>query len=656
MLNDNELEILPDNFGYIRGVRDLILNNNKLKKLPESFGNIEILGNLLLNDNELEILPDSFGHIYGVCDLMLNNNKLEILPDSFGHIHGICDLLLHNNKLEKLPDSFGNIQFKGVVELYNNKLQTVPATFKEKFILYNKANVQKWVSIYNTIYNIDYEIKDDIKYNFNKTYNISHLIITIKEKDMFKLETKNFQLLYSLANFNIIGDLILGNNNFKILPENFGNIVVGKNLVLTNNQLETLPESFGNIKIGGSLILDDNKLEILPDNFGSINVGGNLELSYNYLQTLPDSFGSINIVDNLYLNNNQLQTLPDSFGNINIGGDLYLNNNLLKILPINFGNIRCNKLNLSNNLLKILPINYTNFSNVKNILLNNNYFIERPFIKTTYTYDNQKLETTNNKKNCSFCKHFLNCKKCAICKVDCYCDINCEINAWTNHSIVCNDIINTTFIIVAHGRLIDEIPNIINKENMNIITLNTIGKSMFESTLDNLINIYTSGEYLFEDNDKNISKRSESGDLFNDMYKDKKDVKLSNRSYNEIKYLNNVSLEFYDNEFKDLEKKIKIYCFKKHRNGKLEIDNKYEYNTFNYKKINLDNVINKIVNIERYGNKNIGHITFIINVCRGFPKSRNKQISKIVNNLMRSNSDATDNAALIIKVNSDDVR
>jgi hypothetical protein len=102
-------------------------------------------------------------------------------------------------------------------------------------------------------------------------------------------------ILDTLVNFNINGNLILSNNLLKTLPKNFGNIIVGGNLVLSNNLLQILPESFGNIKVGGNLLLSYNLLKKLPESFKNITVGGNLVLSYNLpALILPYSFDNVN--------------------------------------------------------------------------------------------------------------------------------------------------------------------------------------------------------------------------------------------------------------------------------------------------------------------------------------------------------------------------
>ena len=70
------------------------------------------------------------------------------------------------------------------------------------------------------------------------------------------------------------------------------------------------------LTLSGNLFLGQNQLRTLPESFGSLKVGGDLDLGQNQLRTLPESFGSLTVGRSLFLDRNQLRTLPESFPNV----------------------------------------------------------------------------------------------------------------------------------------------------------------------------------------------------------------------------------------------------------------------------------------------------------------------------------------------------
>lgn len=163
----------------------------------------------------------------------------------------------------------------------------------------NRKNIENWKAIFKKNFGITYSInKDTILNNPNKMIitdlTIESRLIYLTNQDYY-INGLWSDILDTLVNFNINGNLILSNNLLKTLPKNFGNIIVGGNLELSNNLLQILPESFGNIKVGGNLLLSYNLLKKLPESFKNITVGGNLVLSYNLpALILPYSFDNVN--------------------------------------------------------------------------------------------------------------------------------------------------------------------------------------------------------------------------------------------------------------------------------------------------------------------------------------------------------------------------
>jgi hypothetical protein len=586
-------------------------------------------------------------------------------------------ILVNRQKVEKWKEDLKSINIFIEYTINDDIVDGSKIFINNLSIKKNKDTLQE--SIYKILQTLkDFNITGDLNLSYNELQTLPENFCSIKVGGDLNLSYNELQTLpENFHHIEIGGNLNLSNNLLEILPNSFGYINIQGTLNLMHNNIKTLPESFSNIKLNNTtndavehnLLLDFNQLESLPESFGSIKVDGNMSLSNNLLKTLPEDFGSIKVDGNMSLSNNLLKTLPEGFGNIEVGGNLYLDNNLLKILSKDFENITVGgNLYLDNNLLKTLPedrensqpgrtlVNLFNdnvirerFKWVKGkLFLTKNYIKIMPKIckkKERCELDNH-INTRDDKNiKCNVCgtiKKIEECVQCAICKVVWYCSEKCEISSWTNHSIVCNNVINTTFIVVAHGVLENKKPTIINNKNMNIITLNDIGTTLyFDDMHELLIQMYTDKYSLFENNDKDIIK-TDSGKDFERKFKrrnpDKYNhINLLNRSEEQIENLNNLYLEFSD-ERPEIAQDIKITCIKKHENNKLEINDKYSYNLFNKKNIYLDDMINKIVEIERNINNNRGHITFILNVCRGFIKKKGKEY---VNKLMRQNSNKT---------------
>ena len=501
------------------------------------------------------------------------------------------------------------------MKIYKNKYLKYKKKYldlKKIFVDMNMSLVELWADNFKEYYIIKYNIDNNIDNNINykKKYNISKLTITrLEYKDEYGViyYTDNFDnILTSLKDFNITG-----------------------NLNLSNNKLQTLPPEFCNIIIGGDLNLSHNELQTLPEDFCSIKVGGNLNLAYNQLKTLPVYFENIKIGGNLNLEHNLLKILPENFSKISVGGELNLSYNLLKILPENFDNVN------------------------KNILLFNNYIISKPPYncenntgpKNYCHLDNQTIESLyEENKTCSQCNYRKKCKKCAICKKEniWYCSNECEIEAWANHSIVCNNIMNTTFIIVAHGVLWVTRKRIKNFNNISIITTSSIGTKAYSTFVDPIIDIYTNNKSLFNDDDKTLMI-SNSGKKITDDIFEGHNFTIKNRINEQNQLFNNIYLTFID---ADWQEHMKIHCFKKHENQHIEIDHNYMYDIYNGKQLNSVQLINNIVKWERDNENNRGHITFIFISCRDFPFEENTDLNKTQrkkNKLMRSNSHKTQN-------------
>ena len=204
-------------------------------------------------------------------------------------------ILKTGNKITDLPEDLiilfmCNAMMKEVCKRFNKITSPI--------ININRKNIENWKAIFKKDFGITYSINKNIILNNPNKIIITNLTIESRLIHLINRDYYIYQLwtniLDTLINFNINGNLVLSNNLLKTLPKNFGNIIVGGNLELSNNLLQILPESFGNVKVGGNLLLSYNLLKKLPKSFKNITVDGNLILSYNLPNLiLPYSFDNV---------------------------------------------------------------------------------------------------------------------------------------------------------------------------------------------------------------------------------------------------------------------------------------------------------------------------------------------------------------------------
>ena len=278
MLNEMNIESLPDEFGNHLAVCELNLFDNQLKTLPCGFRNLAVFERVDLSKNELNSLPGNIGQLI-VKEIVFSENKLTSLPDDFGGIVASNLLDLSENHLMSLPENFGYIGLGGTLKLSHNKLGSLPDTFGEI--------------------------------------------------ECRKLELDNNGLASLPDTFGEIKcrQLDLSSNSLTSLPDTFGvGEIKCRHLDLSSNSLTSLPDTFGNLESLQHLNLASNNLRSLPDSFNLIKDAYFIDLSNNHLVSLPEGIGELTTksqdgeeIDScLRIYNNPLQSLPDSFTNLNV--------------------------------------------------------------------------------------------------------------------------------------------------------------------------------------------------------------------------------------------------------------------------------------------------------------------------------------------------
>lgn len=148
--NKNLIE-LPNSFGNMQSLRELILNNNKLEKLPLHLTSLPVLKFIYAHNNQLTSVNfqgvnneslqicnlsnnniDSVSHIENflyLSHLDLSTNKLKSLPISVCNCSNLYFLAVSNNDINYVSKSIKNLSNLDKLLIENNQLTELPNEF-----------------------------------------------------------------------------------------------------------------------------------------------------------------------------------------------------------------------------------------------------------------------------------------------------------------------------------------------------------------------------------------------------------------------------------------------------------------------------------------------------------------------------------------------
>ena len=101
-------------------------DNNQITYLDSDLGKLTKLERLLLNQIELDSLPEAIGELGKLRELHVRNNGLRSLPQSIGMLTNLEVLDLSFNMLSSLPDSLATLKKLRVLNLFCNSLTELP--------------------------------------------------------------------------------------------------------------------------------------------------------------------------------------------------------------------------------------------------------------------------------------------------------------------------------------------------------------------------------------------------------------------------------------------------------------------------------------------------------------------------------------------------
>ncbi|XP_052791020.1 leucine-rich repeat protein lrrA-like isoform X2 [Mya arenaria] len=331
-LNENSLTRLPDSICKLNKLRIIKLTGNQLEFLPQEFGEITNLQVLHCDENRLKCLPKTFGILENLYELEIGANSIKCLSDGFGMLKALQVLNLSSNNLETLPDSFGNLCNLVTLDMSANRIKQLPTHFSSCHSLqklYFDCNLllglPEWISDLKNI--IEFSVKDNqfqgqalpdqFPHNCQKLkhLNMSGNFMSELPADLGAMKSVEFIHLGS-----VIGELERRNfqngNWLAEIPSSICDLVNLRELYVDENQITDLPENFGDLVSLEILDMGQNLLHVLPDSFGQLRSLRVCMISKNHLKWLPSSFGDLSALEDLRLDDNELSELPQSFSKL----------------------------------------------------------------------------------------------------------------------------------------------------------------------------------------------------------------------------------------------------------------------------------------------------------------------------------------------------
>lgn len=119
----------PEISAISSSLQKLILSSNRLGSMPSDLSTCSALQQMDLSNNMLEtLLPDCFGAMVNLKEVMLSHNRLQSLPASIGAAKNLKILDVSSNRLCALPASIGDLANLEDLDCSSNRLSSLPSS------------------------------------------------------------------------------------------------------------------------------------------------------------------------------------------------------------------------------------------------------------------------------------------------------------------------------------------------------------------------------------------------------------------------------------------------------------------------------------------------------------------------------------------------
>lgn len=138
-LTDHALSSLPDVFGQLPHLRELVLRDNDLDKLPGSMAELGDLHTLNLCACNFPKIPEIVNALRSLRVLDLQGNRIEDTSDFVPALPQLEHLNLRLNRLKEIPGFIDRLSHQCLVDVSSNE---IPAAFLKEALVCNHGGAR----------------------------------------------------------------------------------------------------------------------------------------------------------------------------------------------------------------------------------------------------------------------------------------------------------------------------------------------------------------------------------------------------------------------------------------------------------------------------------------------------------------------------------
>ena len=135
-LNNNDIEVVPEEFSLLGKVEFIYLNSNKIRAIPVAVTKMKSLQGMYFTKNRLTEIPVEIFAVKQLRKFQISRNRVKEIPAAFGNLVNLIHLNLADNEIASVPDSMANLTQLRVCDLSGNRLTQLPEAFSRVQILY----------------------------------------------------------------------------------------------------------------------------------------------------------------------------------------------------------------------------------------------------------------------------------------------------------------------------------------------------------------------------------------------------------------------------------------------------------------------------------------------------------------------------------------
>ena len=317
-LNQNSIEVIPDEIKELKQLTELRISNNHLKALPSSLGELKALKKLWINGNQIARLPLEISKLNDLEFLGAGDNKFRTLPD---HLCELCSLKklwmsgnnitsitshltaltqlrkldVSGNEITELPESIGSLKNLVHLDISGNRISVIPNSIGEL------THLSSLLLGNNRIYKLPESL-----------YNLSNLIRLTLSSNLLESLSEN------ISNLNKLQGLELRGNSLKNLPLSLSKLTNLKALICVGNKLDSFSEQITAMTSLQTLLLDKNQISSVPETAKNLVNLQVLGLSHNKINEFPSCLRNLPLLKDVSINGNNITRLPDWVGTLKL--------------------------------------------------------------------------------------------------------------------------------------------------------------------------------------------------------------------------------------------------------------------------------------------------------------------------------------------------